>query len=80
MCANMAGSLLLVGSADGSLTLEPSKLGSSDPASSDAALHDMWAGEPCLGLSRKDSVDELELADAGVQSLCSVSWALQISI
>lgn len=53
MCANMAGSLLLVGSADGSLTLEHSKLGSSDPAASDAALHDMWAGEPCLSVKDK---------------------------
>lgn len=45
LCANTAGSLLLVGSADGSLTLEQSKLGSGDHPSSDLALHDMWAGE-----------------------------------
>ncbi|KAL3135521.1 hypothetical protein ABBQ38_006001 [Trebouxia sp. C0009 RCD-2024] len=44
MCANMAGSLLLVGSADGSLTLVHSKLGDSDGSSSHVALHDMWAG------------------------------------
>ena len=48
MCANMAGSLLLVGSADGSLTLVGSKLGDSDGSSSNVALHDMWAGTPCL--------------------------------
>ena len=45
----MAGGLLLVGSADGSLTLENSKLGASDLSSSHAAVHDMWAGElPCV--------------------------------
>ena len=46
LCVNTAGGLLLVGSADGSLTLEQSKLGSSDHLSSNIALHDMWAGEP----------------------------------
>lgn len=45
LCANTAGGLLLVGSADGSLTLDQSKLGISDHHSTDLALHDMWAGE-----------------------------------
>lgn len=47
-CSNMAGSLLLVGSADGSLTQVHSNLGDSDGSSSHVALHDMWAGRPCL--------------------------------
>lgn len=45
MCANTAGSLLLVGSADGSLTLDHSKLDAGDAGCSHVALHDMWAGE-----------------------------------
>ena len=45
MCANVAGGLLLVGSADGSLTLDYSKLDTSNAGSSRVALHDMWAGE-----------------------------------
>ena len=80
MCANMAGSLLLVGSADGSLALQHSKLGSSDSSSSDAALHDMWAGGTCPGVSRQDLINELELTDVGVHALGSGSRALQIPI
>ena len=44
MCANAAGGLLLVGSADGSLTLCSSKLDANDTAPSHVAVHDMWAG------------------------------------
>ena len=62
LCANTAGGLLLVGSADGCLSLEHSKLGSSDHPSSDLALHDMWAGQPLAFVPTKNTL------------LLSVTW------
>ncbi len=46
LSTSISGELLLVGSADGCVMLQPCRLDPGSPRTSHPVLHDMWAGEP----------------------------------
>ena len=45
LSASVSGELLLVGSADGCVMVQPCRLDPGSPRTSQPVLHDMWAGE-----------------------------------
>jgi len=46
LSTSISGELLLVGSADGCMMVQPCRLDPGSPRTSQPVLHDMWAGEP----------------------------------
>ena len=46
LSTSISGELLLMGSADGCVMVQPCRLDPGSPRTSQPVLHDMWAGEP----------------------------------